>query len=57
MTSGGHFVTYDSLHLTALGRLFDKKTGGIATNAEHDYHFETFVHMVRYIPLNPDRGE
>ena len=35
VTLGGHFLTYDSLHLTAVSRRFDVVNNNSATNQDH----------------------
>jgi hypothetical protein len=46
LASGGHFLTYDTLHLTRLSRNFDHKMGRYATNAEHPGIIRTLCRMV-----------
>lgn len=34
--TGGHFLTYDTLHLTEQARTIDIESGEVATNTTHD---------------------
>ena len=52
MTSGGHFLTYDMMHLTELIRAYDKSKiarGKGATNAVHDINRQV-IRMTLALP-------
>ncbi|KAF8119959.1 hypothetical protein EV363DRAFT_1102755, partial [Boletus edulis] len=49
-TIGGHFYSYDSCHLTEMGRYFDVQRNGGLTNQMHHHALETLIRMVIGIP-------
>lgn len=49
VTTGGHLLTFDTLHLTELSRHLDHVDEGI-TNQDHDSTFPTLVRMMLAYP-------
>ena len=57
-TIGGHFYSYDSCHLTEVGRRFGALLQGEFTNQVHHHAFETIVQMVIGLPRSdPSRSK
>ncbi|KAH7904486.1 hypothetical protein BJ138DRAFT_1119367 [Hygrophoropsis aurantiaca] len=49
-TIGGHFFTYNTLHLTEMARRIDHTSGYLTTNQFHEHTQETLCRMVLGIP-------
>jgi len=52
VTLGGHFYTYNALHLTEMGRACDMHTSGRFTNQSHFSSSLTIALMMAALPLN-----
>lgn len=55
VTLGGHFLTYDSLHLSDVARRFDVLYPNALTNQHHESMQTTLSGMVYYIITRKDR--
>lgn len=55
VTTGGHLLTFDTLHLTEQARHFDHICEGL-TNQDHEGTFPTLVRMMLAYPHMKDRG-
>lgn len=55
VTTGGHLLTYDTLHLTEQSRHLDHVYEEL-TNQEHEGAFLTLVRMMLAYPHLKDRG-
>lgn len=56
VTIGGHFYTYNTLHLTECARIYDIHTKSILTNQYHNGVTQTMALMMAALPLFPDLG-
>ncbi|KAI0037330.1 hypothetical protein FA95DRAFT_1614330 [Auriscalpium vulgare] len=52
---GGHFMTYDTLHLSRWSRFIDHTRGEYATNADHVGVRRQLARMAMAIRLRPER--
>ena len=55
VTIGGHFLTYDSLHLTAVSRAFDAQNEYSITNQSHHSVHPILAQMLVKIATRTDR--
>lgn len=55
VTTGGHILTFDALHLTELSRYLDHVHQGL-TNQDHDGTLPTLVRMMLAYPHLKARG-
>lgn len=55
--SGGHFLCYDTLHLTAFSRKFDREHGQESTNSHHPSIYRTLCRMLIYMLRSGSRSE
>lgn len=49
LATGGHFYTYETLHLTEMSRAFDRKHAREVTNTTHVSSFPTLCAMMIHI--------
>ena len=57
-TIGGHFYSYDSIHLTEVARYFDFVRDGSFTNQVHHHALETLAQMLVGLPRSdPNRSK
>lgn len=56
MTVGGHFYTYNSLHLTECARIYDIHTDSVLTRPYHNGVTLTMALMMAALPLFPALG-
>ncbi len=54
--SGGHFLCYNALHLTAISRLFDRHHSGASTNDNHPSIHRTLSRMLVQFCRKPKLG-
>jgi len=54
VTLGGHFMAYDSLHLTEVARYYDVATGGKFTNQDHASSTDTVCMMMCHLADIPN---
>ena len=57
ISSGGHFYTYDTMHLTEATLHFDKLTESKHTNHEHNSPLLTMSHMINFMGENGRNGK
>jgi hypothetical protein len=57
LATGGHFYTYDTLHLTEMSRAFDRLHGREVTNTTHVSSFMTLCAMMVYVLRADTRGK
>lgn len=55
--SGGHFISYDTMHLMEISRHFDHNNGLAATNSSHASVHTTLCYMMVGMIRMDDRGE
>lgn len=54
---GGHYYSYETLHMTEVSRDIDARFNGYTTNVDHPHALETLVRLVLALPrLDPARG-
>jgi hypothetical protein len=56
LCSGGHFLLYDALHLTAASREFDRSEALASTNDTHPSIYRTLCRMLIQVTRLPDRS-
>lgn len=54
---GGHFFTFETMHLTEMSQKFDKKYGLHVTNTTHVSAYDTLNHMLLYTLRDDKRGQ
>ena len=55
---GGHFYSYNTMHLTEESRSIDSLHGKFTTNKEHYHVLDTLIRMVLALPyLSPNIGK
>ncbi|KAF8954509.1 hypothetical protein BDZ97DRAFT_1766087 [Flammula alnicola] len=54
VTLGGHFYTYNTMHLTEVARAFDVRNNGKHTNQDHTSAQATIAMMMCALPLYPE---
>ncbi|OCH83607.1 hypothetical protein OBBRIDRAFT_547796 [Obba rivulosa] len=58
VTVGGHFYSYDSMHLTELSRFIDHTHGETLTNEVHYHSKDSIMRLVLALPqITPKRSE